>query len=62
MSQSVKQEATLCKGGQELRRKFVPERAIPLGLGSKFPVEDTGYSPRTEGEEREQRRVKNPDG
>jgi hypothetical protein len=62
MSQSVKQEATLCKGGQELRRKIVPERAIPLGLGSKFPVEDTGYSARTEGEEREQRRVKNQDG
>jgi hypothetical protein len=61
MSKSVKQEATSCKGGQELRRKIVPERAIPLGLGSKFPVEDTGYSARTEGE-REQRRVKNQDG
>ena len=42
MSESVKQEATLCKGGQEWRKKIVPKRAIPLGLGSKLPVEDTG--------------------
>lgn len=42
MSESVKQEATLCKGGQEWRRKIVPKRAIPLGLASKLPVEDTG--------------------
>jgi hypothetical protein len=48
-------------GGQELRRKIVPERAIPLGLG-RFPVEDTGYSARTEGEEREQGRVKEQNG
>jgi hypothetical protein len=62
MDKSVKQEAKLYKGGQEMRRKIVPERAIPPGLGSKFPVEDTRYSPRTEGEEREHRRVKNQDG